>query len=336
MDWPEPQATAASDVWRDLQPLLDRELSRLPDKYRSAVVLCDLGGKTRKEAARQLQIPEGTLSSRLTTARAKLARRLARHGPAVSGGALAVVLSERAASASVPPAVLSSTIRTATLVAAGPAAAAGVIPAQVAVLTHGVLTSMLLTKLKTVALLSFLVCMLGGGLGVSLLAGQTDAADPPQPLAQPTRQAGQGSAGAAAPASAAEPKLAKLERRFREMDDRLQLLTSRIQSLTDEISLLHKERKPRTDQPAGQKDIMMFPMRKLMASEVATTLEQLLGQEKTLRIATLASTNTVIVQGSPQDLRAVQELIARLEDHWQQVDQWREMERREMEQRSKK
>src|SRR5438874_2261452 len=83
-----------TDLWNDLRPLLDRELSRLPAKYRSALVLCDLEGKTRKEAARQLQIPEGTLSSRLTTARARLARRLARHGLVVSGGALAVVLSE--------------------------------------------------------------------------------------------------------------------------------------------------------------------------------------------------------------------------------------------------
>src|SRR5262249_59178336 len=89
MGRPEPQAPTDPDLWHDLEPLLDQELSRLPDKYRVAIVLCDLEGKARKEVARELKIPEGTLSSRLTMARRMLAKRLVRHGLAVSGGALA-------------------------------------------------------------------------------------------------------------------------------------------------------------------------------------------------------------------------------------------------------
>jgi hypothetical protein len=77
---------------RDWLPLLDREVSRLPEKYRAAVVLCDLEGRTRREAARQLAIPEGTLSSRLTTARRLLARRLTARGVTLTAGALAVAL----------------------------------------------------------------------------------------------------------------------------------------------------------------------------------------------------------------------------------------------------
>ena len=60
---PEPEAAVAGSAWSDLRLLLDQELDRLPDRYREAVVLCDLEGKTRKEAARQLGVPEGTLGA---------------------------------------------------------------------------------------------------------------------------------------------------------------------------------------------------------------------------------------------------------------------------------
>src|SRR5215471_16027365 len=124
-------ASPEQDLWRDLLPILDQELSRLPAKYRAAIVLCDLEGKTRKDAARQFGVPEGTLSGWLTRGRAMLAKRLAPHGLAVTGGALAAVLSPSALEAGAPASAVSATIRAASLWSAGQAAP-GVISAEAA------------------------------------------------------------------------------------------------------------------------------------------------------------------------------------------------------------
>jgi RNA polymerase sigma factor (sigma-70 family) len=187
-EMPEP-AVAEQDLWRDLQPLLDDELSRLPDKYRAVIVLCDLEGKTRKEVARQLGVPEGTVASRLATARTMLAKRLARHGLVVSGGALAAVLSQNVATAGVPTTVVSSTIKVATLYAAGKAAAAGAISVKVAALTEGVMKAMLMSKLKLVLTVVLLLgCMVAGA---AMLTCDT-AAGAPAPLKVDKEQPGKG------------------------------------------------------------------------------------------------------------------------------------------------
>ncbi len=159
-------AMTERDLSQDLQPLLDQELSLLPDKYRVVIVLCDLEGKTRQKVARQLGCPEGTVASRLARARALLAKRLARHGLAVLGGALTEVLSQQAASSCVPTAVMSSTIKAVTLVAAGQAATTGLISAKAAALAEGMVKTMLLTKLKTVTAVLLVLATFGFGGGL--------------------------------------------------------------------------------------------------------------------------------------------------------------------------
>jgi RNA polymerase sigma factor (sigma-70 family) len=171
---PEPE-TKSHELWDDLQSVLDQELSRLPYKYRVPFVLCDLERKSYKEAARQLGWPEGTLSVRLARARKMLAKRLTRHGFAITGAALAVVLSQNTASACVPPTLVSSTVKAAGLYMAGQMATAALISGNVVALTEGVLKTMLVTKIKTAIAVFVTISVLGiggGAISYSLVAGE--------------------------------------------------------------------------------------------------------------------------------------------------------------------
>jgi RNA polymerase sigma factor (sigma-70 family) len=178
-----PHPEVAPPEAQDWLPHLDRELSRLPKNYRSAIVLCHLEGRTRRESALLLNIAEGTLSSRLATGRRMLARRLARCGVSLSGGALAVALSQGAASAQVPMALASSTAKAAALVAAGQMAAAST-PAVV--LMKGVMKAMLLTKLRlAVGVVTVMVALGMVGLGHQKGgSGAAHAAPPDRPLTE--------------------------------------------------------------------------------------------------------------------------------------------------------
>jgi RNA polymerase sigma factor (sigma-70 family) len=172
-EMPHPEVAAPEP--QDWRPLLDEELNALPEKYRAAVVLCDLEGKARKEAARLLGVPEGTLSSRLAQARALLAGRLSRRGVALSAGVLAVALAGGAATAAVPARLVVSTAKVAALVAAGQSAAVG---PQAALLMHEVQRGMLMAKLKVGAALAAAAALLGvGGLAFQA-AGQAPAPRP--------------------------------------------------------------------------------------------------------------------------------------------------------------
>jgi RNA polymerase sigma factor (sigma-70 family) len=86
-DLPHPEFSSPEST-DELRLILDREICRLPDKYRLPVILCELEGRPRREVAVQLLLAEGTLSSRLANARRILARRLSRTGLSLCGPAL--------------------------------------------------------------------------------------------------------------------------------------------------------------------------------------------------------------------------------------------------------
>jgi RNA polymerase sigma factor (sigma-70 family) len=177
----------APGAWQDVLPLLDQELTGLPEKYRIPVVLCDLQGKSRKEVAGVLGLSEGTLSSRLARARALLGRRLSRRGVTLAGGELAALVAANGASAGVPAHLLFSTTKAALLVAAGHATTAMCVSLQVAALTDGVLSTMFFAKLKTMAVLCAVaaVAIGAGGLVYQAHAGKGDPSDPRQEQGRP-------------------------------------------------------------------------------------------------------------------------------------------------------
>jgi RNA polymerase sigma factor (sigma-70 family) len=153
---------AAEDIWGPLLPLLDQEIHRLPEHYRLAVVLCDLEGKSHKNAALQLGWPQGTLSGRLSRARALLRRRLARHGLALGAGALAPSVG----SAALPMRLTTATVKAALAFAAG---SAGAVSVKVSALTEGIIKAMLLTKLR--ALTAVLLAVTLAGVGATVAVG---------------------------------------------------------------------------------------------------------------------------------------------------------------------
>jgi RNA polymerase sigma factor (sigma-70 family) len=155
---------------RETLDLLDQELNSLPEHHRAPLVLCDLGGKTYAEAARQLGCPEGTLASRLARARHLLARRLKHRGVTLSLAALAVTV--------VPARLTAATIRF----------AGGMPAARVLALTDAVMKTWLLSKLRVLAALALMVTALGA-LGFAVAAREEIPAATPEPLlgARPTR-----------------------------------------------------------------------------------------------------------------------------------------------------
>ena len=188
---------------------IQREVGRLPERLRAAVVLCYFEGRTCEQAADRLNLPVGTIKSRLSGARARLRSRLARGGYGLDTADLAAW--PLAGPLVVPERLATSTIASVMASAAGRSASAGVIPSAVIVLTEESSGAMFLSRLKAAAALALAVAAMAwmsaaaaaGGRGTNPLtdrplptAGRRTAGERAA-LARPGR-AGRDSPGSAA------------------------------------------------------------------------------------------------------------------------------------------
>lgn len=157
-------------AWDQAFAAVHDELAKLPDTLRVPFVLCVLEGKGTTEAAAQLGLKLGTLSSRLSRAKQTLLERLSARGLTAGLAAVGAV----AVGASNAPAVVID--KTCDL------AAGGAVPANILSLTHGVLNMAGFTT-KRWAMAAMLACGLAVGVGGVMTANGQD-----KPKEQPAQR----------------------------------------------------------------------------------------------------------------------------------------------------
>ena len=148
----EPDSTVANVTWQEVQTVLDDELARLPEAYRTPLVLCYLEGKTQDEAAQQLGWTLGALRGRLQRGRERLRLLLERRGLTLSVALLSATLIHAKPHAAVSAALEVATARAALLAVTGKSLV-GAVSAQTIAVLKSVLQKLFLGKLLMAALL---------------------------------------------------------------------------------------------------------------------------------------------------------------------------------------
>jgi RNA polymerase sigma factor (sigma-70 family) len=157
----------SDNLWKELRPILDEELNRLPAKYRVPLVLCYLQGKTNEAAARELGWAPGSMSYRLAQAREKLRARLLQRGVALSAAGLGTLLADNA-SAAVQAPLLDATVQASVAYAAGEAAGLAAVSAKAVALAEAGVQAIFLAKVRLAAVLTLSVVFVLGGTVLAL------------------------------------------------------------------------------------------------------------------------------------------------------------------------
>ncbi len=305
-------------AWRDVRPVLDEEINRLPRRYRSVFVLRCLQGKSDEETARELGVPAGTVQSRLSRARARLRSRLTRRGVTLTAAALAAGWAAEA-SATVPAALVRVTVRAALSGAAEQAVGAGVITAQAATLAKGALYAMWMTKVQMTAALVLSVVVLGGG-AFSYRTLAAGPGDEPSRVARP----GDGKPDALKAAKEENQRLKEMLDAAKVREQSLQdeaarqrdlaaksqadltVLTRRVRDLEEQLARVEKKggARPAAETGAGANDLPPGAMVPRGTVQAAKDEAEILSAQLQVKKAEL--------QGAMIDMRAAERSTARV------------------------
>ncbi len=168
---------------QEIESLVDEEVQRLPEKYRTPVLLCYMQGQTNEEAAQQLRCPTGTVKIRLLRGREMLRKRLRRQGIAVAVGAWLTAAGTSAQGAA-SPTLLADTVRAGCELGAGARIGTLGLPAQVCHLAQSWFKRVALARVKVTGavLLTLLLLALTDRLSQNAAAASVAAPAKPTPV----------------------------------------------------------------------------------------------------------------------------------------------------------
>jgi RNA polymerase sigma factor (sigma-70 family) len=162
---------------REVRGVLFEELERLPEAYRTPLVLCGLEEKSLDEAARLLGWTRWTVKGRLQRGRELLRRRLGRRGLELPAALTAAALALDAGSSSLSAALADSTLRAAVKVAAGEGVGAASASAEVVALVEGASTTLFHGKARLATVVVLAASVVAAACG--LMRHPAEAGDPP-------------------------------------------------------------------------------------------------------------------------------------------------------------
>ena len=138
----------------DLPEVVHSEIDSLPERYRAAVVLCDIEGLTEGQAARRLGRPVGTIRSQLSRGRQHLRKRLIHRGLAPSVALIGLTRAALAEERIVPSALVSTTVESAREFAVAQTVTAKLVGSAAGVLAEGFLRRLVMIRMQLTAIVA--------------------------------------------------------------------------------------------------------------------------------------------------------------------------------------